>query len=184
MCWCYGVVRLGGVVSLCRLKPEHTSNQSNTTHEITQQISRKLLKMDVLTFEICWAVNSEIIKQVTSSCSIFIQTQINLTYASTSHKNPHDRIWSEKPSLRTLDHSLAHVQLRRTVSSQVAYCSSVRSWRQWSFVGLKTTEMKTRVFFKMWPFCHWTSTVIPRLTKIIRSGIAFVSRNVISRRFL
>ena len=29
--------------------------------------------MDVLTFETCWAVNSEIIKQVTSSLSIFIQ---------------------------------------------------------------------------------------------------------------
>jgi len=28
------------------------------------------------------------------------------------------------------------------------------------------------------------SKVIPRLTKIIRSGITFVSRNVISRRFL
>ena len=27
-------------------------------------------------------------------------------------------------------------------------------------------------------------TVIPRLMKIIRSGITFVSRNVISRRFL
>ena len=31
----------------------HTSNQSNTTHEITQQISRKLLRMDVLTSETC-----------------------------------------------------------------------------------------------------------------------------------
>jgi len=30
----------------------------------------------------------------------------------------------------------------------------------------------------------WHCTVIPRLTKIIRSGITFVSRNVISRRFL
>ena len=29
--------------------------------------------MDVLTFETCWALNSEIIKQVTSSSSIFIQ---------------------------------------------------------------------------------------------------------------
>jgi len=28
-------------------------NQSNTTHEITQQISRKLLRMDVLTSETC-----------------------------------------------------------------------------------------------------------------------------------
>ena len=28
------------------------------------------------------------------------------------------------------------------------------------------------------------NTVIPRLTKFIRSGITFVSRNVVSRRFL
>jgi len=45
--------------------------QYNTWNKST--ISRKLLKMDVLTFETCWAVNSEIIKQVTSSWSIFIQ---------------------------------------------------------------------------------------------------------------
>jgi len=31
VCWCYGVVRLGGVVSLCGLK------QSNTVHEINPQ---------------------------------------------------------------------------------------------------------------------------------------------------
>ena len=37
-----------GVVSVCRLQPE---GQSNTTHEITQQISRKLLRMDVLISE-------------------------------------------------------------------------------------------------------------------------------------
>jgi len=38
-------------------------------------ISRELLKMDVLTFETCWAVNGEIIKQVTSSWSVFIQIE-------------------------------------------------------------------------------------------------------------
>ena len=74
-----------GVVSLCRLKhcfslhkdttppqpnhivtPTHIEpEQYNTWNKST--ISRKLLKMDVLTFETCWAVNSEIIKQVTSS---------------------------------------------------------------------------------------------------------------------
>ena len=54
----------GGVVSVCRLKQyfslhtdttphQHTSNQSNTTHEINQQISRKFLRMDVLTSETC-----------------------------------------------------------------------------------------------------------------------------------
>ena len=77
--------------SLCRLKhcfslhryttppqPNHTvtpahiePEQYNTWNKST--ISRKLLKMDVLTFETCWAANSEIIKQVTSSWSIFIQ---------------------------------------------------------------------------------------------------------------
>jgi len=45
----------GGVVSGSRLKHivHGTSYQSNTTHETTQQISRKLLRMDVLTSETC-----------------------------------------------------------------------------------------------------------------------------------
>ena len=53
-----------GVVSGCRMKPapgyhttpakpQRNSYQSNTTHEITQQICRKLLRMDVLTSETC-----------------------------------------------------------------------------------------------------------------------------------
>jgi hypothetical protein len=93
VCWCYGVVRLGwcGVVSLCRLKhclslhkdttppqPNHTLTPThiepekyNTWNKST--VRRKLLKMDLLTFETCWAVNGEIIKRVTSSWSIFIQ---------------------------------------------------------------------------------------------------------------
>ena len=52
-------------------QPNHTvtpthiePEQYNTWDKST--ISRKLPKMDVLTFETCWAVNSEIIKQVTS----------------------------------------------------------------------------------------------------------------------
>jgi len=48
-CWCYVVVWLGGVVFGC-----------NKTHEITQQISRNLLRMDLLTSETCWAWNNEI----------------------------------------------------------------------------------------------------------------------------
>jgi len=70
----------GGVVSICRLRHQclslhmdTTSNQSNTTHEITQHISRKLLRMAVLTSETCWALNKEIIKQMTSSWSRFTQ---------------------------------------------------------------------------------------------------------------
>ena len=49
------------------IEPEQYNTWNNST------ISRKLLKMDVLTFEICWVVNSEIINQVASSWSIFIQ---------------------------------------------------------------------------------------------------------------
>ena len=59
-------------------QPNHTvtpthiePEQYNTRNKST--IIRKLLKLDVLTFETCWAVNSEIIKQVTSSWSIIIQ---------------------------------------------------------------------------------------------------------------
>jgi len=64
-----GVVSLAGF-SLLRIQHQHTSYQSNTTHEITQQISRKLLRMDVLTPETCWT-NNEVIKQVTSSWSLY-----------------------------------------------------------------------------------------------------------------
>ena len=53
----------------------HTE-QYNTWNNST--ISRKLLKMNVLTFETCCAVNGEIIKQVASSRSIFIQSKGNL----------------------------------------------------------------------------------------------------------
>ena len=64
--------------SVCAPQPNHTvtpthiePEQYNTWNKST--ISLKLLKMAVLTFETCWAVNSEIMKQVTSSRSIFIQ---------------------------------------------------------------------------------------------------------------
>jgi hypothetical protein len=81
----------GGVVSLCRLKhcfilhkvttPPQPNHTVTPTHIEPEQynpcnksiIIRKLLKMDVLTFETCWAVNSEIIKEVISSWSLFIQ---------------------------------------------------------------------------------------------------------------
>jgi len=55
--YCSGSMRVGvtlwfgwgGVVSGCRLQPESGYH----THEITQQIIRKLLRMDVLTSETC-----------------------------------------------------------------------------------------------------------------------------------
>ena len=49
--------------------------QYNTWNKST--ISRELLKMNILTFEKYWAANSEIIKQVTSRWSIFIQQTPN-----------------------------------------------------------------------------------------------------------
>jgi len=64
------------LVSVCRLR------HCTTTHEITQQISRKLLRMDVLTSEIFWELNNEIIKQVTSSWSLFIQ-RVNICLRNT-----------------------------------------------------------------------------------------------------
>ena len=70
-------------------QPNHTvtpthiePEQYNTRNKST--ISRKLLKMDVLTSETCWAVNSEIIKQVNSSWCIFIQ---HLCYLCKTDRN-------------------------------------------------------------------------------------------------
>ena len=54
-------------VTPTHIKPEQYNPWNKST------VSRKLLKMDVLVFETCWAVNGEIIKRVTSSWSIFIQ---------------------------------------------------------------------------------------------------------------
>ena len=53
------------------VKTSILTEQYNTWNKST--ISRKLMKMDVLTSETCWAINNEIIKQVTSSWYIFIQ---------------------------------------------------------------------------------------------------------------
>jgi len=61
------------MLNMFRMLIHPSSGACNTTHEITLQISRKLLRMDVLTSETCWALNNEIIKQVTSSWSLFIQ---------------------------------------------------------------------------------------------------------------
>ena len=54
----------------------------------------------------------------------------------------------------------------------VLYHSGTRNYRKLQLQGGGNTRYVV------------SNTVIPRLTKIIRSGITFVSRNVISRRFL
>jgi len=84
VCWCYVVVWLWwcGIrmqVEALVLQPAatFTSNQINTTHKITQRISRKLLRMDVLTSETCWALNKEIIKQVTFKLVSLYSTTLN-----------------------------------------------------------------------------------------------------------
>jgi len=73
VCWCYVAVWLWWCGIRMQSFSLHTSNQINTTHEITQQISHKLLRMDVLASETCWTLSNEIINKVTSSSSLFIQ---------------------------------------------------------------------------------------------------------------
>ena len=78
VCWYYGVVCFSLHKDTTPPQPNHTvtpthiePEQYNTWNE--SAISRKLLKMDALTFETCWAINNEIIKRMTSSWSIVIQ---------------------------------------------------------------------------------------------------------------
>ena len=89
--------------------------------------------MDVLAFETCWAVNSEIIKQVTSSWSIFIQLWL---LVNASHAVAHTVSWLQSvqlspfPYLRTILSLRFHVFTM--VSSQIPFywvltpCSLVR----------------------------------------------------------
>ena len=102
--YCSGSMRVGVTVWF-----GWGGEQYNTWNKST--ISRKLLKMDVLTFETCWAVNGEIIKRVTSRWSIFIQIMCYLVptrhtppfFCSTTHifvLNQHRnlKITSNKPT--------------------------------------------------------------------------------------
>ena len=54
-CWsgAEACIRIPHHPSQTTTQHQDASYQSNTTHEITQQISRKLLRMDVLTSETC-----------------------------------------------------------------------------------------------------------------------------------
>jgi len=50
---CFSLHRIPHHSSQTTTQHQHTSYQSNTTHEITQQISRRLLRIDVSTSETC-----------------------------------------------------------------------------------------------------------------------------------
>ena len=83
-----------------------THIEPDTTHDITQQISRKLLRMDVLTSETCWALNKEIIKQVTSSWSLFTQKKIFVYFEPWIRFVPGVLFWYlERPKLEA-DHKV------------------------------------------------------------------------------
>ena len=72
----------GGVVSVCRLRhclslhTDTTPEQYNPWNNSTNKSQAP--ELDVLTSEICWVLNNEIVKQVTSSWSLFIQL-LNMT---------------------------------------------------------------------------------------------------------
>ena len=71
-----------------------------STSASTQHISRKLLRMDVLTSETCRALSKEIIKQVTSSWSLFTQLtsgKVNLFSAQNRSRIP-----------RSIAHNFSH----------------------------------------------------------------------------
>ena len=66
----------------------------------------KLLRMDVLTFETCWTLNNEIIKQVTSSWCIFIQRTIfccnEWSSSFREYHLTHHCCWRRKFSIKVL----------------------------------------------------------------------------------
>jgi hypothetical protein len=134
------------VVSLCRLKqclslhmdttppqPNHTvtpthiePEQYNTRNKST--ISRKLLKMNVLTFETCWAVNSEIIKQVTSSWSIFVQLKL-IYFLMTQMLYVYYEIRTESLNIIRVNVCL---EINWSLPSMVTCCNLKRKSQKWT----------------------------------------------------
>ena len=104
--------------------------------------------MDVLAFETCWAVNSEIIKQVTSSWSIFIQQLF------------------DRPNLQrtsVIKQMLMHIQIcetsvwNRPILQQIGTCLSYRisfPCNTWTVFFLENsyenvTQNVTKVFWNV-----------------------------------
>ena len=77
VCWCYGVVRLGWCGILMQAEALVLQPAASVSH--------KLLKMNILTFKTCSAVNSEIIKRVTSSWCIFIQVYLEFSHVPSEY---------------------------------------------------------------------------------------------------
>jgi len=98
----------------CSLHTDTTPTQPNhtvtPTHIVPEQYnqwnnltnSSKLLRMDVLTSETCWALHNEIKKQVTSRWSIFIQLSSFRTFSFALYKTQNSiTITTSKPSYST-----------------------------------------------------------------------------------
>jgi len=67
----------------------------------------------------------------------------------------------------------------------VCFLTFMRMATRMAATGRKHTVFATEdPVLNLCAFLDFVITVIPRLTKIIRSGITFVSRNVISPKFL
>ena len=98
-----GACDLLWIYFMCCIAPPQPNHTVTPTHIEPEQyntwnksiLSRKLLRMDVLTFETCWAVNSEIIKQVISRWSLFIQLLCKSRYQTETqswHINKHQAV--------------------------------------------------------------------------------------------
>jgi len=90
--------------------------------------------MDVLTFETCWAVNSEIIKQVTSSWSIFIKLMRKSAHlVGIAHVCVYRLflryIRSQQPDLFPYQLSQYSLSLRYQEIRKCAYCHEIL-WRE------------------------------------------------------
>ena len=139
----------GGVVSVCRLK-HYFNLHMDTTHEITQHISRKLLRMDVLTSETCWALYKEIIKQVTSSWSLFTQWhQVGLSllnYQDDAQSNKH-KITHLVTTLVIVGTAQRSLQKTKDLNGHLLLCMFIANEFQWSPAFSASHCMLTEVVF-------------------------------------
>jgi len=147
---------------------------------MTQQISRKLLRMDVLTSETCWALNNEIIKQVTSSWSLFIQLVSSVFSFFWSLENLRFISWKRSyTGVKELFHILVQKNVQLTFPITI-YLSFQLQWpRLPSMKWIKSLLLGKKVFPKMCNRTFYLRNYWPNFDNILRGLSKLITAKLI-----
>ena len=163
-CWCYVAgLSVGDVVSECRLNqqtiPLHNTNTPQVSLHNNAPSSFKLLKMDVLTSETCWAVNWHNKASVIKLVYLYSNIKRTEPYCSISlktknwygHENPKWSLISppNQQSVHRVPTPLSKHRHNSFTQTSVLVCRYVQpDWTRLHFLGCMTLKLKAIWFFE------------------------------------